>query len=909
MEKRLAKNGLMDEKSVDAVLRDELYLRTVVDIAVEECTVKTRENDVAGFHPTLIQANSIDQADRIYQELISSGRIASSLKNRIGIVTSKQTVWENEAIIKRFRTGSIDVVIAVDMLTESLDVPRITHIIKRPTRSVIQGDQVVGRGLRIDPDNPNKVLTVFEVYHTVNAEKAGYRTVPQLLQLKNVTFGAVYRGAKSERDNFSGERLIISKGKGSTYQVVKGSMLLPADIYQEYPELSDVYGRDYANLFFETIYPELIRSDRYVSPIQVSTNLKDNTCGQFILNRKILAEQVKSPEAFSRLEPLADAELLGLIAQSEFASGNAFASQILQTPLTLLAYAREILPNSKLITRNLSGTMDFAGIKARVDYWVKCGLLSQNLQITSNGLSNPNELDRYFGALVALMNAYKQEPVLSAGLEIPITEGQPFPDVAVQFGRVYQIMIKSISSWASETMGKGNCHPTLAEFRNFLLNHRYSPHLQRWTGIMRALYHPIVPFLSEKHSNIIELLKATSDSYKYLKLLSLQLANPFSDVISDQLGNQIKLSDPRHRYLSVTPELNLLNVDRLARERIYRLAGLTEIQIATLERFQQSDDEITDVTLANERNVSVANISQIRRQALRKIYKFLKICNSGDQEVLPSVVSDFLALPQVERNKKLEPLTQIQRQALEMRYNLNGQYGPQVWRVPWKLLAEVVGIEQAAFFSRLHKAHLALEQGYTGRKKDMLTLPGNIGLHELDNKTIECLLEAAGLNKLHSEVVWYRLGCHNDRRTVLSMDELARQLKTTRGIAINRMNDARAVLGKFILDNGINRENLDEKLKVGRFYRELYYLANGVQLDLLTPEDRERLFREAGLSDHQAKAINLRLGLDDGSYAVRDWETVAKFMNSVPKTVSVWGSLGMKALRDYVNNTPAVVVN
>lgn len=73
-------------------------------------------------------------------------------------VHSKMTKKEREKIVNDFKAGKIKVVVQVLVLNIGFDLPALDCVIfARPSRSLRIWAQTVGRGIRVDPDDPNKV--------------------------------------------------------------------------------------------------------------------------------------------------------------------------------------------------------------------------------------------------------------------------------------------------------------------------------------------------------------------------------------------------------------------------------------------------------------------------------------------------------------------------------------------------------------------------------------------------------------------------------------------------------------------------------------------------------------------------------------------------------------------------------
>lgn len=105
----------------------------------------------------LIFCSSILQANRTKQ-LLDSFHVKSA------VVTGETPKIERERLVQEFRDGKIRHMINVGVFTTGFDVPELDSIVlARPTMSLALYYQMVGRGVRIDPQNLNKVLHVYDL--------------------------------------------------------------------------------------------------------------------------------------------------------------------------------------------------------------------------------------------------------------------------------------------------------------------------------------------------------------------------------------------------------------------------------------------------------------------------------------------------------------------------------------------------------------------------------------------------------------------------------------------------------------------------------------------------------------------------------------------------------------------------
>lgn len=104
----------------------------------------------------LIFCSSLRQAGKA-QELLSTLGIHSA------VVSGKTPPAEREELVAGFRRGDFKHMINVGVFTTGFDVPELNCIVlARPTMSLALYYQMIGRGVRIDPEDPDKILRVFD---------------------------------------------------------------------------------------------------------------------------------------------------------------------------------------------------------------------------------------------------------------------------------------------------------------------------------------------------------------------------------------------------------------------------------------------------------------------------------------------------------------------------------------------------------------------------------------------------------------------------------------------------------------------------------------------------------------------------------------------------------------------------
>lgn len=130
--------------------------------------------DLASTKKTVVFAANIAHA----RNLASS--FATQARTEVRIVLGETIDDERKQILQDFKSGKVQVIINVGVLTEGFDEPTIEAIIlARPTRSSLLYTQIVGRGTRLSDGKPN--CMIIDVADTTKNKKPV--SLPTLLGL------------------------------------------------------------------------------------------------------------------------------------------------------------------------------------------------------------------------------------------------------------------------------------------------------------------------------------------------------------------------------------------------------------------------------------------------------------------------------------------------------------------------------------------------------------------------------------------------------------------------------------------------------------------------------------------------------------------------------------------------------
>lgn len=113
----------------------------------------------------LVFCTSVAQAEKAKDALVDKGMSAA-------IITAKTPKKERNNLIEKFQSGEIKWMLNCQTMTTGFDCPPLDCIVLlRPTYSVSLLTQMVGRGVRLDPNNPKKEAHIYDF--TNNIKKFG----------------------------------------------------------------------------------------------------------------------------------------------------------------------------------------------------------------------------------------------------------------------------------------------------------------------------------------------------------------------------------------------------------------------------------------------------------------------------------------------------------------------------------------------------------------------------------------------------------------------------------------------------------------------------------------------------------------------------------------------------------------
>ena len=114
----------------------------------------------------LVFCQTVSQAESI-QEIMQD-----KFGLEAGLVTAKTPGKEREELVRRFKSGELKTMLNMGVFTTGFDVPELDCIVmSRATMSLALWYQMIGRGVRLDPNDPHKVLHVYDIANVT--EKLG----------------------------------------------------------------------------------------------------------------------------------------------------------------------------------------------------------------------------------------------------------------------------------------------------------------------------------------------------------------------------------------------------------------------------------------------------------------------------------------------------------------------------------------------------------------------------------------------------------------------------------------------------------------------------------------------------------------------------------------------------------------
>ena len=158
-----------EESALDSFINSPANITRLVEAVIQE-DPKLRNN--------LIFCSSIYHAYK-------SAELLAKLGYNCEVLTSRDSPERRTQILADFKSGKIKRLLNVGVLTTGFDMPTLYGVtLARPTMSLALYYQIVGRMIRLDPDNPFKVGTFIDVtgaskrmgrIETIKLTKDGYK--------------------------------------------------------------------------------------------------------------------------------------------------------------------------------------------------------------------------------------------------------------------------------------------------------------------------------------------------------------------------------------------------------------------------------------------------------------------------------------------------------------------------------------------------------------------------------------------------------------------------------------------------------------------------------------------------------------------------------------------------------------
>ncbi len=114
---------------------------------------------------TLVFAVDVAHAEALAERFQAAGIVAESLHIH-------KTPEHRRRIVEQFKSGHIQVLVNVTIASYGFDAPSVDCVVlARPTKSIVLHLQMLGRGMRIDPERPDKVCRIID--HAGNVTRLG----------------------------------------------------------------------------------------------------------------------------------------------------------------------------------------------------------------------------------------------------------------------------------------------------------------------------------------------------------------------------------------------------------------------------------------------------------------------------------------------------------------------------------------------------------------------------------------------------------------------------------------------------------------------------------------------------------------------------------------------------------------
>lgn len=146
-------------------------------------------DNIANLVEAIVQEDSKMKNNLIFCSSLKHAHTSADLLAKMGydceVITGKDSPDKRERIINEFRSGKIKRLLNVGVLTTGFDMPSLYGVtLARPTMSLALYYQIVGRMIRLDPANPNKIGRFIDVTNaskrlgrieTIRLTKDGFR--------------------------------------------------------------------------------------------------------------------------------------------------------------------------------------------------------------------------------------------------------------------------------------------------------------------------------------------------------------------------------------------------------------------------------------------------------------------------------------------------------------------------------------------------------------------------------------------------------------------------------------------------------------------------------------------------------------------------------------------------------------
>lgn len=288
---RVNPNGDYDRGEVEKVVNNERRNQSALRIYLTR-QFKDR--------PTYVFCAGVDHAESMAKTFIKHGVKAE-------VISGRNSMKEQQDILKRFRAGEIKVLCSSDLLTTGVNEPSLEGCINAvPTLSIVEAEQRGSRCLTLDPKNPRKHAFVVDI-RDKNSKGVMYKDI---LEGKAEGAIATWSGVRREKTEKTTDNLVdkVIEVRNMHVMVHTAEALTVLEDLKKSAEATDLQNR--ITLAADTLV-KLLGQDASV----IAKRLPAYFTGRVVRVERFLAAPLRALVAYDQ-DPYAEIELPRSIFQS-----------------------------------------------------------------------------------------------------------------------------------------------------------------------------------------------------------------------------------------------------------------------------------------------------------------------------------------------------------------------------------------------------------------------------------------------------------------------------------------------------------------------------------------------------------------------------------------------------------------